>query len=275
MIRFSQQDPRWKNEKLGKGAYTIGNSGCLVTCVAMACQKFGYGETPATVNAKFEAVGGFSGSLISLWKTSSAIPGVNCMNNLPCYDPIPAPVETINQYLADGKAVIALVDYEPETPVLDNHWVVLEQAMDDDYIIFDPWPLAENGGPVSLMNRYGKGKRHVREAIYDVFVFGSESPAMPESPSIPLPAQEPQGGQAAELPKAGDVLRPIMDYVNDRYPNPSTASLDVADIPATQTVTLSADAVTMADGSVWGPHTVTHWVCVRKANGTVLMEKAG
>jgi hypothetical protein len=254
MIRFSQNDARWKNEKLGTGAYTIGTAGCLVCGLATACQKFGYGETPATINQKFIAVGGFSGSEIGLWSLANAVPGMVYVDRIKCYDPVPAPIELIDRYMSEDKVVVVLVDYDPVKTGVQNHWVVLETKAGDDYIILDPVPIVENGGPVSLMARFGKGKNHVSEAIYEVCVFTSESPAQ-ESPN-PLP----EGGQSQtspDLPKAGEVWKPKGDYVNDRL-QPSTSAADVGD--TTGPVTLSADAV-KKNGEIWLPHqvTVTVW----------------
>lgn len=245
MIRFSQNDPRWKNEKLGTSQTTIKDYGCLVCCVAMACQAKGYSETPATINAKFKAVGGFEqGNLINLWKIGNAVPGMRYVYHLDCKN-IAAPVAEINQFLAQGFVVAALVDYDPIKTGIQPHFVILERQAGDDYLILDPVPLQENGGPVTLLSRFGNGKT-AYEAIYEVCVFGAESPLPPS-----VPAE--QGGPAAELPKAGEVWKPNGDYVNDRL-QPSTSAADVGD--TTGAITLSADAV-VKNGEVWLPHQVT------------------
>lgn len=41
---YSQNDPRWERELIGKSKLTVGSHGCLITCIAMAC-----GKTPLEV----------------------------------------------------------------------------------------------------------------------------------------------------------------------------------------------------------------------------------
>jgi hypothetical protein len=277
MIRFSQQDARWKNVLLGHGKETIGSAGCLLTCLAMACQAKGYSETPATINEKFKATdGGFYGSWIGLSVLSAAVPGMQYIDRVDC-PTVAAPIEKINAYIAAGRIVVALVDYDPEMSGVQDHWVVLERQAGDDYLILDPWPLNENTGAVTLLGRFGKGKT-AAEAIYGIVVFGStgnpaqgsESPSIPSGENIQSASSLQEGGQ--ELPKAGTKLSPIGDFVNDRYPDPSTQSMDVGDIPNGETIILSGDAVMRSDGSIWGPHIKTHWVCI-SLNGKVLMKE--
>jgi hypothetical protein len=45
MITYSQNDPRWKNVKLGSCSNTIGSAGCKITCLGMFA-----GMTPEAVN---------------------------------------------------------------------------------------------------------------------------------------------------------------------------------------------------------------------------------
>ena len=59
---FSQRDPRWKDNLLGTdNSSTIGSYGCLLTCLTMVADAFGASETPATLNNKMKAAGGFPG----------------------------------------------------------------------------------------------------------------------------------------------------------------------------------------------------------------------
>lgn len=50
MTYYSQRDPRWKNERLGKSNVTIGSHGCALTSVAMALSAFGYQFSPSDLN---------------------------------------------------------------------------------------------------------------------------------------------------------------------------------------------------------------------------------
>lgn len=264
-MRFSQQDKRWKNEKLGHGGETIGSAGCLVCCVAMACQAKGYSETPATINEKFKAIdGGFYGSWIGLPALPGAVPGMQYVYRYQCME-IPAPIAEINKFLQAGQVVAVLVDYDPDKGGIQQHWVILERQAGDDYLILDPWPLNENTGAVTLMGRFGKGKSGPAEAIYDVCVFGGSSPS---TSSGTEPVAEPV---EATLPKAGDVMKVITDMVNIRL-GPSRAALDVGDLKGGDQITLSGDPVTK-DGITWVPFTATHWVAMRRGSDDPYLEK--
>jgi len=60
LIRYSQQDPQWKNSKIGPGPDTIGYIGCALTSLAMYSSSWGFTETPATLNQKLTANGGIT-----------------------------------------------------------------------------------------------------------------------------------------------------------------------------------------------------------------------
>lgn len=52
---MSQKDPRWASLKYAKTSRTVGEVGCLITCLAMMC-----GRTPKEVNALLNSGGGFT-----------------------------------------------------------------------------------------------------------------------------------------------------------------------------------------------------------------------
>ena len=64
LVRYSQQDPLWKNNQLAHGPDTIGYMGCALTSVAMYSSSWGITETPATLNLKLNNYGGFVGEAI-------------------------------------------------------------------------------------------------------------------------------------------------------------------------------------------------------------------
>lgn len=69
MTPLSQQNPKWKNIKLGFSNLTIGSSGCLITDLAMVADT-----TPDVVNQKMKAIKGFSGALVLWAKIQQALP---------------------------------------------------------------------------------------------------------------------------------------------------------------------------------------------------------
>lgn len=91
MTILSQNDPRWKDIKLGTSAQTIGGYGCTITCIAMII-----GTTPDIVNERMKSVGGFASRNLVIWaKIEEAFPGIkvrrvwsydntDVKSNLPC-----------------------------------------------------------------------------------------------------------------------------------------------------------------------------------------------
>ena len=53
-----QNDPKWAGYPLGSRPNTIKDWGCLMTCLTMVVNGYGYSETPKTFNDKMRAVGG-------------------------------------------------------------------------------------------------------------------------------------------------------------------------------------------------------------------------
>ena len=51
-IAYSQIDPRWKSDRLGKTNDTMGSDGCLVTSAAMALTNLGFQTSPKDLNKR-------------------------------------------------------------------------------------------------------------------------------------------------------------------------------------------------------------------------------
>ena len=64
-IVISQRDSKWKNEMLGKSFYSVGDFGCLITCLSMLSAWYGDYKDPKWIarNLKFTPNGLF------LWKS--------------------------------------------------------------------------------------------------------------------------------------------------------------------------------------------------------------
>ena len=71
--KYGQRDTQWSDNILGfnpKGSkYTIGNYGCLITCLTNYVNSTGHNnETPRTMNEKLKSVNGFvHGSGLLIW----------------------------------------------------------------------------------------------------------------------------------------------------------------------------------------------------------------
>ena len=151
---LSQTDPRWKDKLLGTdNTATIGKYGCLLTCMTVIANGYGFQETPDSLNNKMKSVGGFQGAMVIPGALPTALPGIHYKKYQPC-DNYPAPMDEIDATLAVGKPVIVMVDYSPAAG-LQNHWIVLIDKKDSDYVIRDPYPYPAETKEVLLTRRYG------------------------------------------------------------------------------------------------------------------------
>ncbi|NWG06939.1 MAG: SH3 domain-containing protein [Chloroflexi bacterium] len=171
LVNYSQQDPKWKSDRLGFGdsGDTIGYVGCALTATAMLLSGHGYPETPKTLNKKLQDVGGFVGAAI-VWAAVSKIhPNVTLKAYIPC-STSDAPLAQIDASIAAGQPVIVQVDSSPASGI-QTHWVVLYERKAGDYLMLDPWPYPSITGKEDyLMNRYAQGKS-LKRAISHVILY--------------------------------------------------------------------------------------------------------
>ena len=158
LVRLSQQDPRWKNIKLGySNDSTIGAYGCAMTSVAMFLSGFGYPETPESLNAKLKQSNGYVQDAI-VWSAINGLYSKVRFKNLTICRDTDAPIDAIGNAIAAGQPVLLEVDSSPKAG-LQTHWVVAYQKVGKDFLILDPWPYpTEDDKDVSLMARYSQGK---------------------------------------------------------------------------------------------------------------------
>lgn len=178
MKRYSQQDKQWSGDFLGYSTEgTIGKWGCLLTCMAMACTKYGYDETPKTLNDNLKIVGGFQDALVIVRMINTIVPGVKEIYSHSCKD-TPAPMDIIDRAINDNNCVIVELDYSQEVG-FQNHWVILDKQLPNgDYEIFDPYPLTDEKSP-TLLKRFGFGKS-TDEVITFVYILdGIEQTSKP------------------------------------------------------------------------------------------------
>lgn len=199
LVRYSQQDPQWKNEKIGGGPDTIGYIGCALTSTAMLVSGWGYAETPSSLNKKLTANGGFINEAIVWSKVSAIHPQVQSTGLTICLNS-DAPLSQIDAALAAGQPVIVEVDYSPDAG-LQTHWVLIYAKQGNDYVIQDPWPSPPETNPVTLMSRFSQGKPIQRAikavAWYQCSTGGSPAPtttpggSTTTTPPAPQPAPSP------------------------------------------------------------------------------------
>ena len=146
-----QRDSRWASKLLGYNTnlpYTIGNYGCLITCFSMYLTAIGKAETPDTVNEKIKALkdgngnpNGFTGGGNLVWASPERIWGIKCIYQSPYYDgPLTAQGKAKMKALLDeNRSLICHVDFDPNDPDDDMHWVLVTDYKDDDFYCNDPW----------------------------------------------------------------------------------------------------------------------------------------
>ncbi len=181
-IPLYQNDPRWKDTVMGFGTTeTIGNLGCLLTCMTMVGNYYGGNETPASLNNRLKQLEGFQGPWVRAFKISSVFPDVSYQQRIRSTDQ-KAPLDIIDAALASGSLPVVQVDYSP-SPGIQSHWIILHKKQGDDYLIWDPYNSPEK--PNTLNGRFGFGGTP-EEIIQDTIIFGKgslELPTVKEAPA--------------------------------------------------------------------------------------------
>ncbi len=70
---YRQSDPRWANHRVGGSRQTLKAVGCMVCCVSMALEHYGFHFNPAQLNELLKDHGGYSSSGLLQW---GAIPKI-------------------------------------------------------------------------------------------------------------------------------------------------------------------------------------------------------
>lgn len=137
---YSQNDPAWRYKTLGNRG-TIGDYGCLLTCVAMVVTYFGHEETPATLDDHLIQSNGFANGNLFVW---GAIP--NIYKDIAYQGQTQTPdalsqgqMQKIKDALDKGFPVILQIDTVPATAAFDEHWILAIGYDGDDFIVQDPW----------------------------------------------------------------------------------------------------------------------------------------
>lgn len=143
---MAQRDPRWASDQLGQSTTTIGQQGCVVTCLAMIISDAsGEPVTPADVNAKLKAMdlyGGAEKNLV-IWKSvEKAFPSIYYEGFTDC-EKVPAPINLIT-YAAQipRRYAIIQIDFnpDPDHPGIQGHYIlVVGGRAPEGYLCNDPW----------------------------------------------------------------------------------------------------------------------------------------
>ena len=234
LVYYSQQDPKWKDEKLGFGTGpqdTIGYIGCALTSVSMMLSGHGHSETPDTLNQKLKAINGFAGTGIRWGAVSQLYPQVKLTNNpFVSFQNSSAPLDQIDAELAKGQPVIVQVDYS-NAPGLQSHYVMLIARKGNDYLMLDPWPYQTDVNKETyLMPRYSEGNP-LQRAITQIIVFeDSAADGAIQMPGVAVTPAAPSGGSQPASTSTGTTTTPAApasDPTKSTVPAPSGSKISV------------------------------------------------
>ena len=146
-VYYLQKDEEWAAAPLGESRFTMGSSGCLVTCLATLFDLYGESVTPGELNRLFTEQGVYNASGDVIWGNISSV--------------YPEAMVTVYKTV-DEQAIEAALDQQQYPLVrVKNlgdgywHWVLLLGSGDDGYLCMDPLysemearPLSAHGNTV-------------------------------------------------------------------------------------------------------------------------------
>jgi len=138
MEKYSQRDPRWAHERLGRSELTVGKYGCTTTAICMVHSKFyGGGLLPREAARTFKYTYGLPGDKngLIIW-TQCNYQGMKFVKR-----GYWANMVEIEKYANDpNKGVILEVDG-------GKHWVAVKEFVNGAPVIIDPWGGKEFASP--------------------------------------------------------------------------------------------------------------------------------
>ena len=144
VVFYRQDDERWASETMGNSAYTLRESGCLVSCIASAVTMMGDEKTPYALNEMFSRQNVFDAEGNLLWD--------NLRNTGEYEADVFGSVtdEFLENLLKDGKYPIIRVRMYG---VGNFHYILIVKAEGGEYYCMDPLrngliPLSQYGNRV-------------------------------------------------------------------------------------------------------------------------------
>ncbi len=130
VVFYRQDDERWREDHLGDSDYTMGSSGCLVSCIASAVSmESGREETPGILNAKLSEEKAYDGEGNLQWEPLSGLEEYQ----VDVYSEVSTDI--IDACLLEGHYPVARV----RMYILGNtHYVLIVGVKDGKYLCMDP-----------------------------------------------------------------------------------------------------------------------------------------
>lgn len=127
---YLQNDPRWKDNKIGGSQETLGAVGCTVCCVSMALAHHGIHWLPNQLNELLKTHDGYTQQGWLKWYTLSKITD----NQITFYIPNKPSLAVIDAALNAGEPVVAkILLYD-----VVYHWVLIVGKAGKEYLVKDP-----------------------------------------------------------------------------------------------------------------------------------------
>jgi len=127
---YLQDDPRWKDDKMGGSEETLGQAGCFVTCVSMALFHYGIDLPPKQLNELLISYDGYTQQGWVRWNTVSEITDHQIVLQAPNHPDF----AEIDAALRADEPILAKI-------LLYNriyHWVLIVGKVGPDYWVKDP-----------------------------------------------------------------------------------------------------------------------------------------
>lgn len=150
-VVYSQIDPRWKSDPLGKTNDTMGREGCLVTATSMALTNLGFQTSPKDLNNRLTETESYTKNGWLIWDGIRRVTDGRAVATY--YDSVDAP--TIDGCLRRGE--YPMVQFY--LPSGRSHWAMIVRHDANGYHMRDP--LRTSSKPL-LFPAGVKGYRAVR-----------------------------------------------------------------------------------------------------------------
>lgn len=156
-MAYSQQDPAWKNIKLGrsKTGWTIGSGGCFITAFCNVLSQYGRFYTPAQMNQLLldkNLYGGTDGSDVSANTLHLLFPDIQYIGWVSWENTLNIDLNALKINDQIGKEGIVAIDYNLTQGGIQSHYCRLRGVDANGKVIIDD---SLTGTRVVVSERYG------------------------------------------------------------------------------------------------------------------------
>lgn len=190
MVNYSQNDPRWKNDKLDGSSWTMGEAGCYVTANAVAATKLGHPLAPSAMLALLEQHKLINANGDITRADALAV----CFSDLELADSrnwasVKADLTFFNDAANADTCIIVEIDDSPAQG-MQTHFMPVEEVLINDVEVMDVWD-----GVVRNVSAYGARWNPAVSApaiIYAAYKLKKKTVAVPPvhvtTPTKPTPS---------------------------------------------------------------------------------------